>query len=124
MQASYTRIYDGDDGETHFEDLSVTLEPQNFAPPAAPLNIAPFLGATDTLWVGADPSWGGDEPHPAPQRQIFCSLRGTYEVTASDGAARRFGPGSVLMLEDTSGKGHATSIIGDEDALIFAVSLD
>lgn len=123
MEASYVRIFADDDGESHFEDLDVVLEPQDFAPPAPPLNIAPFLPASGTLWVGAAADWAGDAPHPAPQRQVFCAIQGTYEVTASDGEARRFGPGSVLLLEGTTGRGHSTSIVGDEEALLFAVAL-
>jgi hypothetical protein len=48
-------------------------------------------------------------------------MRGEYEITASDGTTRRFVPGSLLLLEDTSGQGHATRIIAD--ALVFTVAL-
>jgi hypothetical protein len=44
-------------------------------------------------------------------------------VTASDGAVRRFPAGSVLLLEDTTGKGHSSRIVSDEDVLIVAVAL-
>jgi hypothetical protein len=61
--------------------------------------------------------------HPAPRRQVFCTMQGGYEVTASDGELRSFPTGSVLLLEDTVGKGHSTTIVGDGDALVFAVIL-
>ena len=54
-----------------------------------------------------------DEPHTAPRRQLIVSLSGESEVTVSDGETRRFGPGSVVLVEDTSGKGHRTRRIGD-----------
>ena len=75
------------------------------------------------MWVGAPPGWGGETPHTTPQRQVFCLLQGSLEVTASDGDTRLFGPGTVLQLEDTSGQGHSTRIVGDEDVLIFAAVL-
>jgi hypothetical protein len=123
MKSTYVRLVSDDDGESHFEDLEIELEPQDFAPPAAPLHIGPFLETATSFWVGVQPGWGGETPHPTPQRQIFCVLRGTFEVTASDGRTRMFPPGSVLLLEDTAGKGHSTRIIGDDEALIFAVTL-
>jgi len=57
------------------------------------------------------------------RRQLFCTLRGEYEVTTSDGTTRRFPAGSLLLLEDTTGKGHATRITSEEDALVVAVAL-
>ncbi len=121
--ASYTRLYPDELGESPFEELSVELIPTEFAPPAAPLNTAPFLGATGTVWVGAPFGWGGDTPHPAPVRQIFITTQGEYEITASDGESRKFPVGSVLLLEDTSGKGHSTRMIDKNGSLVFGVVL-
>ena len=44
-------------------------------------------------------------------------------ITASDGTSRKFDAGSVLLMEDTWGKGHSTQLIGEADALLFAVTL-
>jgi len=123
VKTTYVRLFSDDDGESHFEDLAIEFERQDFAPPAAPLHIAPFLETATSLWVGAEPGWGGETPHPTPQRQVFCMLSGAIEVTASDGSRRTFTPGSVLLLEDTAGKGHSTRVIGDDEALFFAVTL-
>ena len=123
QQASYIRLYADASGESHFEDLAIALVPLDFAPPAAPLNIAQFLPTAQSLWVGAPVGWGGEKPHPSPHRQIFCALQGEYEVTASDRSVRRFAAGSVLLLEDTWGQGHATRIVSQADVLIFAVVL-
>jgi hypothetical protein len=66
---------------------------------------------------------GRELPHPAPRRQLFCNLRGEYEVTASDGTVRRFPAGSLLLLEDTSGEGHTTRFVSDDDVLVVSVTL-
>jgi hypothetical protein len=71
----------------------------------------------------APPEWDGSIPHPTPHRQLMCNLRGEYEVTTSDGAVRRFSAGSILLLEDTTGSGHSSRIVSDEDVLIVAVAL-
>ena len=44
-------------------------------------------------------------------------------MTACDGTTRRFPAGSLLLLEDTTGKGHATRITSEKDALLVAVAL-
>lgn len=123
QQATYVRLYADEKGESHFEELEVSLAPVDFAPPAEPLNIAQFFPAVQSLWVGASHGWGGEVPHPSPRRQVFCTMQGEYQVTASDGSVRLFPMGSVLLLEDTTGKGHSTRIISSEDALVFAVVL-
>ncbi len=123
QHAKYIRLYTDGSGESHFEDLEIALVSVDFAPPAAPLNIAQFLPTAQSLWVGAPVEWGGEKPHPSPHRQIFCILQGEFEVTASDGTVRRFPAGSVLLLEDTRGKGHSTRVISKDDALIFCVVL-
>jgi quercetin dioxygenase-like cupin family protein len=69
--------------------------------------------------VAGDESWAGEEPHPAPARQYMVSLQGAVEVTASDGDTRRVGPGEVLLIEDTTGKGHSTRAIGEIKFLII-----
>ena len=48
--------------------------------------------------------------HNAPRRQLIASLNGHVEASV-DGAGRqrrRFGPGEVLLAEDTRGRGHCT----------------
>lgn len=123
QRAKYVRLYADKTGESHFEDLEITLNPADFAPPAEPLNIAQFLPTAQSLWVGGPPGWAGDKRHPSPQRQIFCTLQGEYEVTASDGEIGRFPIGSLLILEDTWGQGHSTRIKSEDGVLIFGVKL-
>jgi uncharacterized cupin superfamily protein len=50
-------------------------------------------------------------------------LRGEVEVTASDGETRRLSPGGLLLLEDTTGKGHATRVVGGEGFLLVGIAL-
>ena len=118
----YVRLYADAQGESHFEDVEVDLVPTDFVPPAPPLNIGPFTPALRFTLLCAPTGWSGDW-HPAPHRQFFCQLRGEYEITASGSETCRFVPGSVLLLEDTSGKGHTTRITGREDSLVAVTQL-
>lgn len=123
MQARYTRIFTDAGGQSRFEDLAAGLDPGFAVPPAQPLHNAPFLAAESTFWIGAPTDWQGGAPHPAPRRMVFVTVRGEYEVTAAEGATRRFPPGTVLVLEDTTGTGHSTRITSAEDVIVFAVRL-
>jgi hypothetical protein len=55
----------------------------------------------------------------APQRQCFLYLTGSVEMTAGNGETRRFGPGDLLMVEDTTGQGHCTSIPLELSAIVM-----
>ena len=46
--------------------------------------------------------------HNAPRRQLIASLNGHVEAHVGSGERRRFGPGDVLLAEDTRGRGHCT----------------
>jgi hypothetical protein len=122
-RASYVRLFADERGESHFAEIAVELGPVDYSPPAPPLHVAGLFPATGCGFVGAPGDWDGQIPHPSPRRQVFCTLRGEYEVTASDGEVRRFPVGSLLLLEDTTGKGHASRIVGAADVLVLAVAL-
>ena len=50
--------------------------------------------------------------HPAPRRQYIVNLDAGVQITASDGESRTIGPGEVILVEDTSGKGHLSKAVG------------
>ncbi|MHC4664654.1 MAG: cupin domain-containing protein [Planctomycetota bacterium] len=119
----YTRLYTDAEGESHFEDKEVEMEEMIFAPPAPPLKLSDFIKSSKFTFLGADPGWFGDW-HPAPKRQFMIYIQGEIEAEASDGEVRRFGPGSVTLVEDTTGKGHRSRVIGDEEVILAVVQLD
>ncbi|MFW9925434.1 MAG: hypothetical protein ACFFDM_01575, partial [Candidatus Thorarchaeota archaeon] len=67
--------------------------------------------------------WFGDW-HPTPKRQMFVYISGKMEAQVSDGEVRIFGPGSVTLVEDTTGKGHKSRVIGDQDVLTIVIQLE
>jgi len=58
------------------------------------------------------------------QTPIDVALAGEVEGKVSDGHVRVIGPGSIVLLEDTTGKGHRSRVIGSEDAIICMVQLE
>lgn len=118
----YTRLYSDDDGESHFEEIESDLKLTQYAPPAPPLYLSSFTPATQFGFMNAPAGWSSDW-HPTSERNIFFVLTGEWEVVASDGQSRRFGRGSVLLAEDTTGKGHSSRVIGQTDSLAAMVQL-
>jgi hypothetical protein len=112
----YIRIYTSPDGATHFEEVEVEMHETTYAPPAPPLQISEPSPATAVAWVTLPVGWFGDW-HPTPRLQWWFQLSGDLEVGVSDGEVRRILAGSVVRLEDVTGRGHTTRVISDEDVV-------
>jgi hypothetical protein len=107
----YVRVHDGNDGETHFEDVDVELEFAPFAPPAPPIAVSDSLPASAVVFFGGPENWFGDF-HPTPHRQFCMICEGQVELQTTDGETRRFSPGDLLLLDDLSGRGHISRVVG------------
>jgi hypothetical protein len=70
------------------------------------------------LRAGAVEDW-----HNAPRAWFLIVLQGASEVTTSDGQMRHFGPGSVVLLDDTTGKGHQTRAVGKIDHIAAVIPI-
>jgi len=89
------------------------MESIDFAPPAAPVELAALGEAVSVAVIGGGGDWQATTLHPAPARQFLFKLSGTSRITTSTGDARIFEPGSAMLLEDTWGKGHATELLSE-----------
>ena len=62
--------------------------------------------------------------HRAPRRQYVISLAGGISITASDGETRHIGAGEIVLVEDTTGKGHITRSSGGRPRHTIFVPVD
>jgi quercetin dioxygenase-like cupin family protein len=110
---TYTRIFTDESGRSTMEELSMEFDRMDSAPSAPPLQVSPpiplSLARFSVMPAGLEVDW-----HTAPRRQYSVHLSGELEVETGDGQVRRLGPGSVVLLEDVSGQGHRTRVIGDQ----------
>lgn len=97
-----TKIFSDKKGETHFETIEIPLVNQG--------DIG-FLSETRAVKklqfrkVSADHDY---DFHCAPQKQYIVLLDGGVEIETSLGEKRKFQTGEILLVEDTTGKGHKT----------------
>ena len=109
----FVRIYTGDDGETHFEDLPMP-EGINWTADQQPATGITFRCVESGNFV----DW-----HVAPRRQYVITLQGGVEIGIGDGTVKRFGPGDVLLADDLTGRGHTTKAVGDVPRVSVAIPL-
>jgi quercetin dioxygenase-like cupin family protein len=122
MKASYVRLFTDDRGESHFQDVIADLPQVDFADGIPPLSVSESFAASEASFFGAPAGWKSDW-HPSSGRHLFAVFSGVWEVTASDGETRTFSQGDVLLVEDTTGKGHMSKVVGKEDSLSLLVVL-
>lgn len=92
----FCRLYTGDDGRSHFEDLDRNGGAGLFQ---IPLTVKALVFKNDE---NRDiRGW-----HTAPRRQWCITLAGSVDIGIGDGTVRTFGPGDVFLAEDLTGQGH------------------
>jgi hypothetical protein len=118
----YTRIFVDELRDSHFDEVGVETASVEFAPPAPAMDLSAWMTTTRVGFLGAPAGWFG-QPHPSPRRQFVICLEGEADVQVSDREVRRFAPGHIWLLEDTTGKGHSTRVMGDSYWQIAVVQL-
>jgi hypothetical protein len=112
----YVRIYNDHHGGAKFADEEFALTTREFAPPAPPAELSDLVSAYGFLMLRLPRGWS-DASHPAPARQFMILVSGKVEVVAG-GERRTFGPGDVVLLDDTVAPGHGTTAL---EETVFAV---
>ena len=95
------RLYAGDDGESHIEELDLASHPE----------LTTLQGAKGVVFRSSLPGYFSDW-HTAPRRQYIFILEGQMEIGIGDGTKRRLGPGDVVLADDLTGQGHTTRSVG------------
>lgn len=96
-----TKIYTGEDRQSHFEELDIELFDAKYGKLTAPIMTKHLIfGEVEDL---QDVGW-----HNPPHRQFIIMLQGAMEIEISDGTKRIFNEGDILLAEDVDGQGHIT----------------
>jgi quercetin dioxygenase-like cupin family protein len=114
---TYVHVYADDAGASHFREEHFDFTQGRDSESSIHVLEAKGGGATLLrLKAGAVEDW-----HNAPRAWFLIVLQGASEVTTSDGQVRQFGPGSVVLLDDTTGKGHRTRAVGKIDHIAAVI---
>jgi len=112
----FVRMYTGPDGRSHFEDLPMAYDPAKHPPYGIPLK--PVSGAFFRRGIKSLNKF-----QRAPRRHYVITLAGEIEIEVGSGDTRRFGPGDVLLAEDTTGEGHIVRVIGGEERVALSLPI-
>lgn len=112
------RIYPDLDEETHFGEFDVPLQDSGDIGMLSRLQKATGIIFRETPG-DYDFSW-----HNTPRKQFVIILEGEVDFTVSAGETRRFGGGDVVLLEDTSGKGHYSRAVDGQIRKSIFITLD
>ena len=117
------RLYADESGESHFEDVEIPFEEvDDYFENTPPVFFSSFESASEYGFERVPPGWVGSW-HPAPQRVLAIYLSGELEIEASDGEIRPIASGTVLLAEDTTGKGHRNRVIGATELEMVFITL-
>ena len=119
---SYARIVADPAGTSHFVPLEVELTTRHFAPPAPSFDVSELTPAAQLGFLRVPRGWVG-ELHPSPLRMWVFFLSGEMEFETSDGERRAARPGQAFLLEDTTGEGHLSRVVGAADAVLAFVQV-
>jgi hypothetical protein len=112
-----THLYTGSDGQTHAEEIEAkfTVGTNN--------EVYKLLATSGAELHRAAPGTVIDW-HTAPRRQYVITLSGQGEIEVAGGKKFHVGPGHIDLVEDTTGKGHITRVIGNEDRVTLQLPLN
>jgi hypothetical protein len=111
------RLYTGPDGQTHAEEIEA-----KFAGGGGN-DVYKLLANSGAELRRAPPGRVADW-HVAPRRQYVITLSGHAELEVAGGKKIELGPGSIDLVEDTTGKGHITRTVGTEDRVTIQIPVN
>jgi hypothetical protein len=98
-------LYTDSSGQSHFRDIEVEWVEETRGG-----KLSKCLPATGIIFREVPPTYDLDW-HPAPRRQYIINLDAGVQITASDGESRTIAAGEVILVEDTTGKGHLSKAV-------------
>lgn len=119
-QLAYHHLYTDAQGETHFASRQFEFKQRQDIIGVASINVSELQGVRAAMLYnlasGAVEDW-----HNTPRKQFAFVVQGQVEVTASDGEVVHLEPGGIMLLDDTTGKGHVTANVGPGEFVVLMV---
>jgi hypothetical protein len=110
------RLFTGPDGQTHAELVEAKFTG------GGGNDVYKLLANSGAELHRAPPGRVADW-HTAPRRQYVITLSGHAELEVAGGEKISLGPGDIDLVEDTTGKGHITKTVGNEDRVTIQIPI-
>jgi hypothetical protein len=107
-----TRLYTGPDGLSHAEEMPLKMNG----------TTSEMIKVTGVQFRQS-PAGNFSDWHVGPRRQYIITLSGRGEIEVAGGKKISLEPGHIELIEDTTGKGHTTRVVGTEDRVSIALPL-
>ncbi len=107
-----TRIYTGEDGQSHLEELETDTFPN-------PASLSEITG----IRFRVQPPGQFSDWHVESRRNYIITLSGEGEIGLGDGSVHRISPGQVMLVEDLTGQGHTTRVSSEAPRVTIAIPL-
>jgi len=116
-----TRLYTGEDGLSHFEQVSVIFSAVPGAPNAVEQSEPISMKKSYVVRIapGFFEGW-----HNADARRYVITISGRAEVEVANGQKLIAQPGQVVLAEDLTGKGHTFRVLGESDWVALFVDME
>jgi hypothetical protein len=111
-------LYADETGQSHFRDIEI-----EWASEGPGGKLSKRLPATGVIFRETAADYDLDW-HPAPRRQYIVNLDAGVQITAGDGETRVIGAGEVILVEDTSGKGHLSKAVSGQVRRSIFIPID
>jgi len=108
-----TRLYSGADGETHAEEINISQLS----------TTQPELLKGEGVRFATRGAGTSDDWHVTPRRQYLITLKGHVEIEIGGGKIVHSMPGTVLLIDDTTGKGHRAKVTNEGEWHVMFVPL-
>lgn len=112
------RVYTGDDGQSHFENVDIEVRSQGRVG-----RLSKLIRGSGVMFREVDGDYDLDF-HQAPRRQFVVNLRGAVDITVGSGETRRLESGDILLAEDTTGQGHKSRAVDARPRTCLFVPID
>lgn len=114
----FVHLFAGPDGVSHFKDVEVEMKDAGSLGQRSEL-----MKATGVFFSTTSADCDLDYHNPS-RRQFIIGIEGKIEITASDGTKRLLGPGDIMLIDDTTGRGHTTHAVNNRPQKAIFVTID
>ena len=116
---AFVKLYSGSDGESHFEEFDLPLEPADLAHQGSyKINVSTATFSREMIGHSKD-YW-----HRNTQPTYILFVSGMIEMEVGSGEKRCLGPGDILMVtEGMTGRGHRSRVVSNEPLISLGIKL-